>query len=80
MNAQERLARSQQTSAKVTKLLDKRMRLANEKLAKRLGKAWSGEAAHRPTAGSDVLDPLGVFGVVHGVCSFGVSRAGWPAA
>ncbi|MGR4869725.1 DUF3141 domain-containing protein [Variovorax sp. LARHSF232] len=56
MNAQERLARSQQTSAKVSKLLGKRMQLANEKLSQRLGQAFAGN----PLAmGSAALDPMG---------------------
>ena len=42
MNAQERLARSQQASAKVSKLLNKRMQLANEKLSQRIGQAFAG--------------------------------------
>ncbi|HSV61274.1 MAG TPA: DUF3141 domain-containing protein [Variovorax sp.] len=58
MNAQERMARSQQTSAKVGKLFNKRMQVANEKLAQRVSKSLSGEGANPLAAGSAALDPM----------------------
>ncbi len=60
MNAQEALARSQQTATKVAKLFSRRMQVANEKLAQRVGKAWAASEAASPfTPGAAAFDPMG---------------------